>query len=163
VSPTSRANTASAQHTIPIAYGGRPFLVFVDEGGSRLADRSEGWWGLQCTDNGFMILKFTDGAYPLPPLETSPVPPAPEQSTSAEVSVASPDTSAKVRVPKAAADPTPSIRGSGGRFALSAARLRLAYVCMIVPQLDERSVEQLISAAPPSKSGKGTNSVTARP
>jgi hypothetical protein len=106
--------------------------------------RNELW--THCTDNGFMILKFTNGAYPLPPLEASPVPLAPrEQFARAQVSVASPGTSAEVLVQRAATDPTPSIRRSRGRIAVSAARLQLAYVCMIVPQLDERSVEQLIN------------------
>ena len=124
--------------------------------------RNELW--THCTDNGFMILKFANGTYPLPPLEASPVPLAPrEQSARAQVSVASSGTSAEVIVQTAATGPTPSIRGSRGRFAVSPARLQLAYVCMIVPQLDERSVEQLINPRRLPKSVKGIDSVTARP
>jgi hypothetical protein len=106
--------------------------------------RNELW--THCTDNGFMILKLTNGAYPLPPLEASPVPLAPrEQSARAQVSVARPGTSAEVMVQTAATDPTPTIRGSRGRFAVLPARLQLAYVCVIGLQLNDRSVEQLIN------------------
>jgi hypothetical protein len=106
--------------------------------------RNELW--THCTDNGFMILKLTNAAYPLPPLEVLPVPLAPrEQSARAQVSVARPGTSAEVIVQTAAADPTPTIRGSQGRFAVLPARLQLAYVCVIGLQLNERSVEQLIN------------------
>ena len=124
--------------------------------------RHELW--THCTDNGFMILKLTNAAYPLPPLEASPVPLASrEQLARTQVNVASPGTSADVIVQPAATGPTPAIRASRERFAASPARLPLAYACMIGPQLDQRAAEQLINPRRLPESVQGIDSVTARP
>ncbi|MEW6471397.1 MAG: hypothetical protein AB1679_03920 [Actinomycetota bacterium] len=54
------ADGAAAQHTIPVTYGGRPFLFFVDEGGSRYRDRSEGLRGLRSPAGAARLIDISD-------------------------------------------------------------------------------------------------------
>ena len=54
------ADGSVAQHTIPVTYGGRPFLFFVDEGGSRYADRSEGLQGLRSPAGAARLIDISD-------------------------------------------------------------------------------------------------------
>jgi hypothetical protein len=49
-----------AQHTIPVTYAGRPFLFFVDEGGSRYTDRSEGLAGLRSPAGAARLIDISD-------------------------------------------------------------------------------------------------------
>jgi hypothetical protein len=99
------------------------------------APRNELW--THCMDNGFLVLNFSNGAYPLPPLTAPPVPPA--RSEAVEISarpVAEPEGSGRVASARPAERP-PS--------ALTANRLQLAYRCIVAPQLDEGGIDRLFT------------------
>jgi hypothetical protein len=98
-----------------------------------------------------MVLKLTNGAYPLPPLDEVVPPPSPRSNTEAaeaDLGTMGPDTSAGMVTPSPAIDPARSPTTPREWPALSPRRLQL--VCTIVPQLDEPSAKQVLSSAAPS-------------
>jgi hypothetical protein len=49
-----------AQRPIPVTYGGRPFVIFTDEAGSRSGDRSAGWLGFGSPAGATRIIDISD-------------------------------------------------------------------------------------------------------
>ena len=105
------------------------------------APRNELW--TTCTDNGFLVLRFTNGAYPLPPLAARSIPSTTSEAT--EIS-ATPDVERSTKMNVSGAGP-PTV---------STERLRLAYACIIVPQVDERSLKTSDMRRPPGSEGRRT-------
>jgi hypothetical protein len=90
-----------------------------------------------CMDNGFLVLKFSNAAYPLPPLAAPPVPPA--TSEAVEIS-ARPDAKPEGSRPVANGQPAEQRPST-----LTANRLQLAYRCIVAPQLDDGAIDRLFT------------------
>jgi hypothetical protein len=99
------------------------------------APRNELW--THCMDNGLLVLKFSNAAYPLPPLAAPPVPPA--MSEAVEIS-ARPEADAEGSGRIATEQPAEQ-RPS----ALTASRLQLAYRCIVAPQVDEAAIDRIFT------------------